>query len=170
MNLKEKSLNTERSAKLVFQYQAFSGLPAKLKIEINISEHLQILPLRHELFIVNSDWFSGTCEIVTYELAELMATKLRALFQRRKGRDLFDLWFVFRHSPVDVHSVIEIFKKYCAHDGILISKELFHKNLELKRLNRDFQIDMNILLPHQIQWNFGEAFDFVYDHIINQIS
>ena len=33
---------------------------------------------------------SGKCEITTYSLNELLGTKLRALYQRKKGRDLFD--------------------------------------------------------------------------------
>ena len=37
-----------------------------------------------------SRWYSGTAAIATFEINELLATKLRALYQRRKGRDLFD--------------------------------------------------------------------------------
>jgi predicted nucleotidyltransferase component of viral defense system len=161
---------TERSAKLVYQYKSIGGLPAKLKIEINTTEHFQVLPLRYEPFSIESEWFSGKCEIATCELAELIATKLRALYQRRKGRDLFDLWHVFEHKLVDIDQVIAIFQQYCAKDHILISKELFKKNMELKRLNRDFQIDMNVLLPHQTPWNFDEAFAFVQNKIISQIQ
>lgn len=160
---------TERSAKLVFQYQSIGGLPAKLKIEINTTEHFQVLPLRSEPFSIESEWFNGKCEIVTYVLEELIATKLRALYQRRKGRDLFDLWHVLKQTLVDNQQVIEIFQKYCLREGIIISKELFQKNLELKRLNKDFQVDMNVLLPHQNNWNFAEAFELVQNHIISRL-
>jgi predicted nucleotidyltransferase component of viral defense system len=43
-------------------------------------------------FGIRSPWFEGRAEVQTYTLDELLATKLRALYQRRKGRDLFDLW------------------------------------------------------------------------------
>lgn len=33
---------------------------------------------------------------------ELLGTKLRALYQRKKGRDLFDLWYALRHADVEV--------------------------------------------------------------------
>ena len=89
---------TERSAKVIYQYQTVNGLSGKLKVEINTTERLQVLPLRYEPFKIDSEWISGFCEITTYELPELMATKLRALYQRRKGRDLFDLWYVFREN------------------------------------------------------------------------
>jgi len=161
---------TERSAKLVYQYQAINKLPAKLKIEINTTEHFQVLPLRHEPFSINSAWFSGNCEIITYELEELLATKLRALYQRRKGRDLFDLWLVFTQKLANIEQVIDIFQKYCVHDGTPISRQLFQKNMEDKRLNKDFQADMNVLLPHKTNWNFGEAFEFIQETIISKIS
>lgn len=160
---------TERSAKLVYQYQAIGGLPAKLKIEINTTEHFQVLPIRLEPLQVASEWFKGDASIATCELEELIATKLRALYQRRKGRDLFDLWHVFTREMVDIDVVIDIFQQYCANDGITISKELFNKNMEMKRLNRDFQTDMNVLLPHNTHWNFDEAFDFVKNRIISQL-
>lgn len=160
---------TERGAKLIYQYQAIGGLPFKLKLEINTTEHFQVLPLRYELFLMESDWFSGSCEITTYALAELLATKLRALYQRRKGRDLFDLWHIFSQNLVEVDQVVDIFQKYCANDKTPISKQLFHANMQLKKLNRDFQVDMNALLPHKTQWDFEEAFDFVHNHVINKL-
>ena len=39
---------------------------------------------------MENSWFSGRCELTTYALEELLGTKLRALYQRAKGRDLFD--------------------------------------------------------------------------------
>ena len=161
---------TERGAKLFYKYIAISGLPAKLKIEINTTEHFQVLPLKIVPFSIDSEWYKGGCEIVTYELEELMATKLRALYQRRKGRDLFDIWYVCKLGLVDINQVVDIFKKYCTKDGIDISTELFRKNMLIKKLNKDFQVDMNVLLPHQTNWNFDEAFDFVLDFVISQLD
>ena len=160
---------TERSAKLVYTYQAINGLPAKLKVEINTTEHFQVYPLQYMQFSMDSEWFQGSCEITTYSLEELMATKLRALYQRRKGRDLFDVFFVVKQGLVNIQNVIVIFKKYCEKDGTIISKELFQNNMELKKLNRDFQVDMNVLLPHQTEWNFNESFEYVQSHVISQI-
>ncbi len=37
--------------------------------------------------------------MLTYELAELTGTRLRAVYQRRKGRDLFDLWKILSMHP-----------------------------------------------------------------------
>ncbi len=160
---------TRRSAKLIYKYEAINKLPAKLKIEINTTEHFQVLPLRIEEFNVQSDWWSGKANIATYEIDELMATKLRALYQRRKGRDLFDLWFVTKNGLIDLARVFEIFEKYCANDNSHISKNEFLKNLALKRSHPDFISDMNALLPTELNWNFEESYQFVIDNVISRL-
>lgn len=43
-------------------------------------------------FTITNSWFTGKTQVLTFDPAELVATKLRALHQRKKGRDLFDLW------------------------------------------------------------------------------
>lgn len=161
---------TQRSAKLIYRYDSINKLPGKLKIEINTSEHFQVLPLRLEKFTITSEWFHGSADIITYELDELMATKLRALYQRRKGRDLFDLWYVTKRNLINLDNVFKIFTQYCMHDGIVINKDEFLKNLELKKTHLDFQSDMNVLLPLELEWNFKEAYEFVIKNIINRLS
>ena len=69
-------------------------IPIRLKVEINTREHFNVLGLTKHKFSVNSQWFAGNCQTTTYYLEELLGTKMRALYQRRKGRDLFDLWKV----------------------------------------------------------------------------
>ena len=51
-----------------------------------------MLPLGTRTIRVANNWFEGEQEVCTFQVEELVATKLRALYQRRKGRDLFDLW------------------------------------------------------------------------------
>ena len=46
-------------------------------------------------------WFSGHAKVLTFPLEELLGTKLRVLSQRRKGRDLFDLWLGLEHLAAD---------------------------------------------------------------------
>lgn len=67
-------------------------VPLRLKIEINCFEHFNELGLVKIPFEMENTWFSGRCEITTYQLNELLGTKFRALYQRKKGRDLFDLY------------------------------------------------------------------------------
>jgi predicted nucleotidyltransferase component of viral defense system len=160
---------TQRSAKLVYRYESINKSVSKLKIEINTTEHFQVLPLKRVPFSVDSDWFKGTADIITYEMDELMATKLRALYQRRKGRDLFDVWYVTAHNLINLDQTFEIFQKYCTYNKVKISGEGFLKNLELKRNHRDFNMDMRVLLPSKLQWNFEEAYEYVVDKVISRM-
>lgn len=160
---------TQRSAKLIYKYESTNKIPSKLKIEINTTEHFQVLPLKIVPFSVDSDWFRGTADIVTYEMDELMATKLRALYQRRKGRDLFDVWCVADRNLINLNRVFDIFHQYCTYNSMKISREEFLKNLELKRDHRDFHVDMNVLLPSKLNWIFDEAYEFVINNVISKM-
>lgn len=160
---------TQHTAKLIYKYESVKNTPGKLKIEINITEHFQVLPLKKVPFSVDSGWFKGSANIVTHEIDELMATKIRALYQRRKGRDLFDLWYVTTRGLINLNHVFEIFFKYCVYNDIKISREEFIKNLEHKKNNRDFRIDMNVLLSSKLQWDFEEAYQFVMDKVISTL-
>jgi predicted nucleotidyltransferase component of viral defense system len=79
---------------LVFRVESSTipVVPIKLKIEINCREHFRVFDLKTLPFTVSNQWFTGKCEILTYQLDELIGTKVRALYERRKGRDLFDLY------------------------------------------------------------------------------
>ena len=50
-----------------------------------------------------------------------------------------------------------------------ISREEFIKNLEQKKDNRDFHVDMSLLLPSKLHWNFEEAYQFVVDNVISRL-
>lgn len=78
--------------KLIFQAEAEDGgAPLRLRLEINTRE-TQAFDAPHEIaFGVDNPWFSGEAAIPTYSREEMAATKLRALLQLDKGRDLLDL-------------------------------------------------------------------------------
>jgi len=160
---------TQHGAKIIYKYKSINKLPAKIKIEINTTEHFQVLPLKTVPFSVNSEWFKGNTDIITYEVDELMATKLRALYQRRKGRDLFDIWYLVNRKIINLDRVFDIFFKYNVYNNVKISREDFLKNMELKKSHRDFNIDMNVLLNSQLDWNFDKAYQFVMDNVISRI-
>lgn len=132
-------------------------LPLKIKIEINIREHLPFLSIEHKTLEIQSRWYEGKSLIAVHRLEELLATKLRALYQRRKGRDLFDLATALRTLKVDTNKVVDTFIKYCEADGIRIGAKDFRDNLKAKLDHPGFAHDCDpILRP-------GWAFDFRSD-------
>lgn len=116
-------------------------LPLRIKIEINTREHMQALPVEHKYLDVQSRWYEGEAEIPIYHLDELLATKLRALYQRRKGRDLFDLGLALRTLPVDVNRLCETFQSYMRAEGHSVTAAEFRANLEAKLNHRGFLSD-----------------------------
>ena len=83
--------------------------PLRLKVEINTREHFAVVGFKEIPFEVKSRWYKGSCPILSYELNELLGTKLRALYQRSKGRDLFDLAIALENDAADPGKIIEMF-------------------------------------------------------------
>lgn len=161
---------TERGVKLIYRYQAIDDTPAKLKIEINTTEHFHVQPLKTISHAVNSEWFTGETQIVTYEIDELIATKLRALYQRHKGRDLFDLWLVIKNKLINPAKVVEIFTAYANYNDEPISRALFEKNIFEKEQDTGFGQDMALLLSPLFAWSIDEAFSLVKNELLICLS
>lgn len=161
---------TERSAKLIYRYIAIDGTPAKLKIEINTTEHFHVQPLQKPNFAVNSEWFQGSTNIITYQLEELIGTKLRALYQRRKGRDLFDLWYIAEKTQINIDQAIEIFYQYSEHNNDIITRAMFEQSMHLKKQHNDFQSDILPLIIQEINWDFSKATNLVETLYIEKLN
>lgn len=93
----------KHSMHLTFKFtpESGGGGPLKLKVEINTREHQNLHGLKNYPFEIASDWHQAQAEIVSFELEELFGTKLRALLQRDKHRDLFDLSVGLLHLSLD---------------------------------------------------------------------
>lgn len=121
--------------------------PIRLKVEINCYEHFNVLGLQKIPFKVENPWFSGECNLTTYSLDELIGTKLRALYQRKKGRDLFDLQIALDTASLNIDKVLECYNRYMEFvvEKIPTYKQ-FVANMELKMADPEFLDDTDILL------------------------
>jgi hypothetical protein len=80
--------------KLTFTMQAEdpnATAPIRVKVEISTRKRTAYDPAQVIPFAVKNPWFTGAADIATFSKEEILSTKLRALLQRDKGRDLFDL-------------------------------------------------------------------------------
>lgn len=136
-------------------------IPMRLKIEINTREHFSVLGFEERDFSVRSRWFTGTAAIKTFHLPELLGTKLRALYQRKKGRDLFDLHIAHRRADVDPAQLVECFRRYLEHEGHRITRAELEMNLREKMSDRSFVSDIEPLIAPGVDWDLAEAFDHV---------
>lgn len=115
----------------------------RVKIETNTVETEPFRPTITMPLAVESQWFQGTAEIPTYELEELMGTKLRALYQREKGRDLFDLWLVLRNRA-DSDEIVSAFHHYMGDDAFTYPQ--LRQNLRAKLDSDEFNADLETLI------------------------
>ena len=163
---------TEGRVTFVYRFASESSppVPLRLKIEINTREHFAVKGFVDASFDVSSPWFREACDIKTYQLDELLATKLRALYQRRKGRDLFDLAVALRTKRPNADAIVEIFGAYIDHGGQPVSKTRFEENLAAKRNNPAFAADVPPLLSPDYEWNCESMADQVLDTLIAKLD
>lgn len=133
----------------------------RLKVEIHTREHFAVYGHVMRPVAVASRWFNGRADIRTYELDELLATKLRALYQRRRGRDLFDLWEASRRARVDPGRVVTAFHAYLKAEGIRVTRAEFERNLGAKARDRAFLGDVRPMLAPGLDYDPGDALDLV---------
>ena len=141
----------------------------RLKVEINTREHFTVFGYVMRSLAVQSRWFEGQAQIRSYDLDELLATKLRALYQRRRGRDLFDLWDAVRHGAVNSERVVEGFLAYLENGGIRISRAQFERNLAVKSRDSAFLQEVRPMLAPRIEYDAREALELVQREFIARL-
>jgi predicted nucleotidyltransferase component of viral defense system len=149
--------------------------PLRLKIEVNTREHFAVLGFVEKPVAVGSPWFEGESQVTTYELEELLGTKLRAFYQRKKGRDLFDLAAALTRCPdLDAEKVVRCLQHYMEMGGARVSRAEFEANLAHKLADPVFHADVAPLLAlrvnPEVAFEVVRAAEAVHRSFISRIS
>ncbi|MCM1722061.1 nucleotidyl transferase AbiEii/AbiGii toxin family protein [Bacteroides ovatus] len=143
----------------------------RLKIEINCFEHFNELGLVKVPFSVDNSWFTGQCELTTYRLNELLGTKLRALYQRKKGRDLFDLYKALTLHEVNPDEIIRCYKRYMDFVvGQPPTYKQFILNMEEKMNDIDFLGDIQNLIRPNEKFNPQKGYELIKEALIERLK
>jgi len=161
------------SMHLTFRFtpEAYPGTELKLKVEINTREHSNLLGLKKYPFAVDSGWYQGNADLASFEPEELFGTKLRALLQRRKNRDLFDLNEGLKNLGMDTGRLIECFEHYIALGSKPISRAVAEQRM-LEKLTSSLSEDIEPLLPSGIRFSEEDAvaaFNRVWTELITNL-
>lgn len=159
----------ETSVKLVYRFasEIEPVVPLRLKVEINTREHEAVLPRVRVPFEVSSRWFTGRADIQTFALAELLGTKLRALYQRKKGRDLFDFAVTLDQLDDDgAREVVRCFLDYLGRGGRRVSRAELEENLAAKRDDPAFGADVRPLIVPGTEFDRERALDRVLERLV----
>lgn len=148
-------IETGRTLELVVEVNVTERKPHRAVVEIPFS-----FPFREKTI---------QTRIKGYDIHEMLGTKMRAMFQRKRGRDLFDLYWALTKSakPVDPAAIIESFQHYMKQEGTKTGRAEFVAILDAHLKDRGFCSDMELLLRHGITYDPQAAGKYVKTHLLN---
>lgn len=139
----------------------------QVKVEINTYETSPARPHIRLGYEVRSPWWSGGADVLTFDPAELMATKVRALYQRRKGRDLFDLWLALTQMGLGPEDILGSFGPY-RPEGYTAA--LAVANLEEHVADPGFRTDLLDLTTESSDYDIDEAAALVTEQLLRHVD
>ena len=162
------------SMHFVFRFapEAQPDTTLKVKVEINTREHDSVLGIQQYPFAVENGWYQATASIASFAPEELFGTKLRALLQRRKNRDLFDLHMGLQQLSMNPDTLLASFDHYLALEGKPISRANAEQRM-LEKLTRSLTEDIAPLLPPGIHFHEDDAvaaFESIWTTLIARIK
>ena len=146
-----------------------SGRMLDIVVEANVTErkpHLSVVEIPFSFPFRDK---SVQTQIKGYDIHEMLGTKMRAMFQRKRGRDLFDLYWALTKSasPVDPPAIIESFQHYMKQEGTTAGRAEFVGILEAHLKDRGFCSDMEPLLRSGISYDPQSAGSYVKTNLLS---
>ena len=153
------AVQPSKIARMTFAYRPAVAPPAQMtiKVEVNYSERdpfHAVIDLSYHPPLAE---LAGPVALRSYDLDEMLATKLRALLQRTHGRDLYDLHCAMERnraalqageSPlIDPQRVAAAFLDYMRRENTRVTRAAFERELTRKVGIRGFRDDMDLVLP-----------------------
>jgi predicted nucleotidyltransferase component of viral defense system len=124
------------------------GTTLGIVVEANVTERTPHRPIVEIPFEFPFRGEPVRAMINAYDIHEMLGTKMRALFQRRRGRDLFDLYSALTTAapPVIPSEIVESFQHYLRLEGVRAGRAEFVLILEQHLADRGFCSDTDRLL------------------------
>ena len=141
-----------RSAEGRIYYRGPRGTPgeARVKLDLTYDETVVEPPARREIAHSYDDELPGDASVRCYVFAEVFAEKLRALGQRTRPRDLYDVVNLHRRPELreDRELVLEILKRKCAYTKVPVpTLEAVTTTEKVTELRADWQAMLGHQLP-----------------------
>ncbi|MBK5225866.1 MAG: nucleotidyl transferase AbiEii/AbiGii toxin family protein [Thermoleophilia bacterium] len=152
--------------------QRRGNLP-RIKLDLTADEILVMEPVARDVYHPYADRPEDPIRVYCYSFEETFAEKIRALAERGRPRDLYDVVNIFRHDELrpDPATVLDVLKKKCSFKEIAVpDKELF----ENEPLRDELVADWESMLGHQLPalppfekyWSeIAAVFDWLYGRI-----
>ncbi|MCD6569485.1 MAG: nucleotidyl transferase AbiEii/AbiGii toxin family protein [Deltaproteobacteria bacterium] len=142
-----------------FRILRTSGTPIRIKLDLTGYEKEDILLPAEIRDIIHP--YSDNCrfQIRVYSLEEILAEKIRSLFERTRPRDMYDTWYL--HDIIDRVKILSVLQEKFKFKNI--APDIF--SLEDRKL--DFANAWQSSLSHQIKEL--PDFNYVYNEVIKQV-
>ena len=140
---------------------------SKIKIEINTFERSPAFGYYFIKHDVDSSYYKGSANVRTFHQEELVATKIRALYQRSKGRDLYDIWLALSEMNLSPEKILEAFPIYRPED---ITAKSSIDNLHAKLSDRQFTTDINNLIRRDApEYDVQQAGEYIERELLSKL-
>lgn len=153
--------------KIYVRTMSADGLPIRIKVEVNTRERSPAEPCIFLPYSVDSPWWVGGAQVKTFTTRELVATKIRALYQRRKSRDVFDMWLALTQLGVTGEDLLAVFEPY--HPAGLTAA-IAIANLREKLTVADFHQDLDPFVTTPPDgYDLNAAAELVIDRVLSKL-
>jgi predicted nucleotidyltransferase component of viral defense system len=145
------------------------GKPMDIVVETNVTERIPHREITKMEFAYSFRDAAATTIVNGFDIHEMLGTKMRAMFQRKRGRDLFDLYWALTNAPIPVAPayIIESFLHYMNQEGATAGRDEFIGILRDHLRDRGFLSDMNSLLRQGVEYDPIIAGDYVIDNLLS---
>jgi predicted nucleotidyltransferase component of viral defense system len=143
------------------RYQTVAGPTRSFKVEISHVERFPIVSCVKK----SAKSPEGLVDVITYTLEELTATKLRALLERFKGRDIYDLCFISQLNP-DPTVTRKMFLYYFYRARKIFNPKIHYRNLTKRYESGNYVDDVSAFVKPTVKFDLVEA----AQHVISAYS
>ncbi|MGH2964774.1 MAG: nucleotidyl transferase AbiEii/AbiGii toxin family protein [Solirubrobacterales bacterium] len=141
------------------------GLP-KVRIDLTSDEAVVLSPVTRKIYHSYSDAPLPVEGVRSYPIAELLAEKLRALAERCRPRDLYDVVHVYRHPDLigRAAAVVSALDQKCSHAGIPVpTVDTIRSSPFRSEIEQEWQNMLGHQLPHLPPFSeFWDELDAVF--------
>lgn len=146
----------------------------RIKLDLTDDEVLVLDPVSREVHHPYSDRPDDGIHVQCYSFEEIFAEKVRALAERLRPRDLYDVIHLYRHDSTKLsrNAILSTLEKKCAFKGISVPTI---ESLESKPERAELETEWENMLGHQVPalppfdqfWQeLPEIFEWLYRAIV----
>ena len=126
--------------------QSRGSLP-RVKLDLTADERMVHPPVERAVAHPYSDSSEGGITAQTYSLTELLGEKIRALGERARPRDLYDVVSFFRREDLrpEASTVLQVLREKCEFKGMRVPNPA-----SLQPFREEMESDWEVMLGHQL--------------------